>query len=393
MVACGIWESLVGRYFQTFLPWDTLVPSEPLGGATIIALLVFFSYAIVLNTVVPISLYVSVEVIRFVQSFLINWDEQMYHEKSGTHAKARTTTLNEELGQIEYIFSDKTGTLTQNIMTFNKCSIAGHAYGDIIDKATGDVVEITEDTEKVDFSFNLNYEPEFTFYDKTLLDAVRRGDKNCFDFFRLLALCHTVMSEVREDKLEYQAQSPDEAALVSAARNFGFVFKERTPNSITIEVMGVTEIYELLCILDFNNIRKRMSVILRHDGQLRLYCKGADSVIYERLKPGNEAMHNKTQEHLNVSTFLFLIFFFQIFFFFRNLLVRVCAHCVLLHVIWMKITLIIGNRDIKKLLWLWITERRSWTLFMKKLKGICILLVLLQLKINYRMVCPKLLLI
>lgn len=99
MVACGIWESLVGRYFQTFLPWDTLVPSEPLGGATIIALLVFFSYAIVLNTVVPISLYVSVEVIRFVQSFLINWDEQMYDDKSGTSAKARTTTLNEELGK------------------------------------------------------------------------------------------------------------------------------------------------------------------------------------------------------------------------------------------------------------------------------------------------------
>lgn len=305
MVACGIWESLVGQYFQTFLPWDTLIPTKPLGGATIIALLVFFSYAIVLNTVVPISLYVSVEVIRFVQSFLINWDEQMYHEKSGTHAKARTTTLNEELGQIEYVFSDKTGTLTQNIMTFNKCAIAGHSYGDIIDKATGDVVEVTDTTEKVDFSFNLNYEPEFTFYDQTLLDAVRSGDKNCFEFFRLLALCHTVMSEQSDDgKLEYQAQSPDEAALVSAARNFGFVFKERTPNSITIEVMGVTEIYELLCILDFNNIRKRMSVILRNNGHLRLYCKGADSVIYERLAHGDEEIKNRTQEHLNVSKLL-----------------------------------------------------------------------------------------
>lgn len=55
------------------------------------------------------------EVIRFAQSFLINWDEKMHYEKTNTSAKARTTTLNEELGQIEYIFSDKTGTLTQVI--------------------------------------------------------------------------------------------------------------------------------------------------------------------------------------------------------------------------------------------------------------------------------------
>ncbi|KAL1516456.1 hypothetical protein ABEB36_000367 [Hypothenemus hampei] len=299
MVACGIWESLVGRYFQTFLPWDTLVPSEPLGGATIIALLVFFSYAIVLNTFVPISLYVSVEVIRFVQSFLINWDEQMYYKKYNTYAKARTTTLNEELGQIEYIFSDKTGTLTQNIMTFNKCSIGGVCYGDIIDPRSGEVIEITDETEPIDFSFNTNYEPEFKFYDLKLLEAVRRRDHDTFLFFRLLALCHTVMSEQRDGKLEYQAQSPDEAALVSAARNFGFVFKERTSNTITIEVMGTKEVYELLCILDFNNIRKRMSVILRKDGKLTLYCKGADNVIYERLKDGQEEVKQKTYDHLN----------------------------------------------------------------------------------------------
>lgn len=144
-IACGVWETTTGQHFVVYLPWDPLIPTEPPGaGATVIALLVFFSYAIVLNTVVPISLYVSVEVIRLAQSFLINWDQQMYYEKSKTPAKARTTTLNEELGQIEYIFSDKTGTLTQNIMSFNKCSIGGIVYGDIFDPNTGEVIEPNE---------------------------------------------------------------------------------------------------------------------------------------------------------------------------------------------------------------------------------------------------------
>uniref|UniRef100_A0A7N6A8W2 Phospholipid-transporting ATPase n=1 Tax=Anabas testudineus TaxID=64144 RepID=A0A7N6A8W2_ANATE len=268
-VGNAVWEREVGSLFQSYLPWD-----PPVDNFLFSAFLSFWSYVIILNTVVPISLYVSVEVIRLGHSYFINWDQHMFCSQCNTAAEARTTTLNEELGQVEYIFSDKTGTLTQNIMIFNKCSINGQTYGKY---------------------------PNFCFYDDTLLESVKVGDLHTHEFFRLLSLCHTVMSEEKsEGELLYKAQSPDEGALVTAARNFGFVFRSRTPGTITTTEMGRPVTYTLLAILDFNNIRKRMSVIVRNpEGKIRLYCKGADTVLFERLHPCNQELMNITSDHLN----------------------------------------------------------------------------------------------
>uniref|UniRef100_A0A8C2G0W7 Phospholipid-transporting ATPase n=1 Tax=Cyprinus carpio TaxID=7962 RepID=A0A8C2G0W7_CYPCA len=265
----AVWEKEVGALFQSFLPWD-----PPVDNFLFSAFLSFWSYVIILNTVVPISLYVSVEVIRLGHSYFINWDRRMFCSRSNTAAEARTTTLNEELGQVEYIFSDKTGTLTQNIMTFNKCSINGHTYGEEQHMAR---------VQALDFSaWNPLAARDFCFYDQSLLDAVMEGEPAVHEFFRVLSLCHTVMSEEKRELL-YKAQSPDEGALVTAARNFGFVFRSRTPGTVTTQELGKAVTYTLLAILDFNNIRKRMSVIVRNpEGRIRLYCKGADTVLFER---------------------------------------------------------------------------------------------------------------
>ncbi|NXE85783.1 AT8B2 ATPase, partial [Cochlearius cochlearius] len=316
----AIWEHEVGVCFQIYLPWDEGVHSAFFSG-----FLSFWSYIIILNTVVPISLYVSVEVIRLGHSYFINWDKKMYCAKRRTPAEARTTPPPEELGQVEYIFSDKTGTLTQNIMVFSKCSVNGHSYGDVQDvlghKAELGEVRVPQGRclavpcaaappphlcpcqrpEPVDFSFNPPPPPRFQFWDPSLLEAVKLGPPPVHEFFRLLSLCHTVMSEAPpQGELYYKAQSPDEGALVTAARNFGFVFRSRTPKTITVHELGRAITYQLLAILDFNNIRKRMSVIVRSpEPPPRLYCKGADTILLERLHPTPPHLTNVTTDHLN----------------------------------------------------------------------------------------------
>ncbi|XP_053080014.1 probable phospholipid-transporting ATPase IM isoform X5 [Acinonyx jubatus] len=291
----SIWENQVGDQFRTFLFWNEGEKNSVFSG-----FLTFWSYIIILNTVVPISLYVSMEVIRLGHSYFINWDRKMYYPEKATPAEARTTTLNEELGQIEYIFSDKTGTLTENIMTFKKCSINGKIYGEA-DDDMGQKTDMTKKNKPVDFAVNPQADRTCEFSDHRLMESIKLGDSKVYEFLRVLALCHTVMSEENSaGQLIYQVQSPDEGALVTAARNLGFIFKSRTSETITIEELGTLVTYQLLAFLDFNNIRKRMSVIVRNpEGQIKLYSKGADTILFEKLHPSNEDLLTLTTDHLS----------------------------------------------------------------------------------------------
>ncbi|KAM4625451.1 phospholipid-transporting ATPase IA-like [Polymixia lowei] len=238
----------------------------------------FLTFIILFNNLIPISLLVTLEVIKFTQAYFINWDIDMHYETTDISAMARTSNLNEELGQVKYIFSDKTGTLTCNVMRFKKCTIAGVTYGHNIEAAD-----------------------EEGFNDPALLSNLHANHATApviQEFLTMMAVCHTAVPEKADDSIVYQASSPDEGALVRAASSLGFVFAGRTPDSVIIQAFGVEQRFELLNVLEFTSARKRMSVIMRTpSGQIRLYCKGADSVIYERLADSSK-YRDVTLNHL-----------------------------------------------------------------------------------------------
>uniref|UniRef100_A0A336MCV4 Phospholipid-transporting ATPase n=1 Tax=Culicoides sonorensis TaxID=179676 RepID=A0A336MCV4_CULSO len=232
------------------------------------------TFVILYNNLIPISLQVTLEMVRFLQAIFINMDKEMYHEESNTPAMARTSNLNEELGMVKYIFSDKTGTLTRNVMEFKKLSVAKNIY------------EVEDSPEK-----------------SPLVQKILNKNSSAAlinEFLTLLAVCHTVIPEKMDDgTIVYHAASPDERALVYGAQKFGYIFETRTPHHVEVDALGVVEKYEILNVLEFTSTRKRMSVITRNSkGEIKLYCKGADTVIFERLASNGQSFKDLTLRHL-----------------------------------------------------------------------------------------------
>ena len=167
----------------------------------------------------------TIEVVKFWQASLINSDLDMYYAPTDTSALCRTSSLVEELGQIAYIFSDKTGTLTCNEMEFRECSIYGTMYAQIVDDAKREQGQKSFDTLK---QKALEDTPE-----AVIVRELSVTGYNCYCNLPLknpslslsmLAVCHTVIPEERDGKMIFQASSPDEAALVSGAEILGYRF-------------------------------------------------------------------------------------------------------------------------------------------------------------------------
>uniref|UniRef100_A0A6Q2Y9F9 Phospholipid-transporting ATPase n=1 Tax=Esox lucius TaxID=8010 RepID=A0A6Q2Y9F9_ESOLU len=230
------------------------------------------TFIILYNNLIPISLLVTLEVVKFTQALFINWDMEMYYPETDTPAMARTSNLNEELGQVKYLFSDKTGTLTCNVMHFKKCTIAGITYGHFPDQEVDRSME--------DFSHNST-----EFDDPTLIQNIEKNhptSPQICDFLTMMAVCHTVVPEREENQLIYQASSPDEGALVKGAKGLGFVFTARTPGSVIIEARGKEKSFELLNVLEFSSAEGKTRVADV------ILCVLQDNVIFERLNDASQ---------------------------------------------------------------------------------------------------------
>jgi phospholipid-translocating P-type ATPase (flippase) len=267
--------------------------------------------------VVPMSLYVVFEMLKlFVLGYQVNSDKQMVDPVTKEPAVARTTDLIEEMGQINFVFSDKTGTLTKNEMVFARACVEGKDVGDFRRKENE---REAEGVVKVKHGITSPETCDTPYW------------KDVHWFFTCLATCHSVQvqmndtsvqeashatggtaanSSPRSDETEaarsrYLGMSPDEVALVEASAQVGIVFEKRlrqggasgsTSSEVTLTCPdGGTQVFSIMYELEFNSDRKRMSVVMRHSNEIYVVTKGADSVMEPLLTENFNATY---QDHL-----------------------------------------------------------------------------------------------
>lgn len=242
------------------------------------------NWILIFGNFVPISLMLTLETVKFFQGFLMSIDKGLI-ATNGIECKVQSSNLNEELGQIEYVFSDKTGTLTCNEMRFKYLIIGNEVYG----KRRG-------------YEGELPYVKNVDFEDPKVWEISKNqfATEDCRrlrDAIMLLGICHNVVVEQNGD---FNASSPDELAFVNFAKLVGCEFKGMDEdNNIVVNEFGVPRKYKLLNIFEFNSDRKRMSAIVQDDtGKIVMYSKGADSIMIPRYHQEKKPNFDELIQHL-----------------------------------------------------------------------------------------------
>jgi len=243
------------------------------------------NWLLIFGNFVPISLLLTLETVKFLQGKLMAIDKGLL-SANGIGCGVQSSNMNEELGQIDYVFSDKTGTLTCNEMRFKYLIVGAEAYG-----------------MKRGYEGEVPYVKNVDFEDPRVWQIRDQGfaTKDCRrlrDAIVFLGLCHSVVLEIDGD---YNASSPDELAFVNFAKLVGCEFKGTSEdNYIMIKEFDENKKYKMLEVIDFNSTRKRMSCIVRTpEGKIFMYCKGADSIMIPRYSEDKKENFNQTMDHID----------------------------------------------------------------------------------------------
>lgn len=279
-ISLGITGTLINRG-QNF--WYLGVSTDNAAHQAVVFMLRF---VLLISMLIPISIKVTLDAVQFLSSKFITWD---LHFSLGGKAPAsvRDTTISEDLGQIEYVLTDKTGTLTQNVMQLRCCSIGSRVYGDksrySISQGGGSGLHTAQD-----LLANLPDSPVVANF--PMPDSKEALSSSPSLFFTALALCNSVSpKQQQQQQFGFSGASPDEEAFAECCAHLGFVLVGRDRAFVDLELRGnpgssnvnvIRQRYAILHCFEFTSERKMMSVLLRApSGLLVLLSKGADEVM------------------------------------------------------------------------------------------------------------------
>ena len=296
-------------FYQNFL----LIKRSPI----IESFITFFTYFLLLNTMIPISLIVTIEIIKIFLGLLIEWDTKLYSKFHHVFCKARAVSINEELGNVNFIFSDKTGTLTLNQLKFKYCIINQKCYAykrDInISSNFNKTFSLASDKKLLEtfkyikeitpfhenhFSNEVSNKRRYIKDNKNNKNNIKeinelKEDINIIDeFWKAIALTNECMVSEDKGEIKYLGTSPDDNELVKTASSQGYKLFSTSIDKKMLRIGREGEFsFEILHVLGFSSERKRMSIIFRDKNKIKIYCKGADMEIIKRLSIKEKKKH------------------------------------------------------------------------------------------------------
>lgn len=245
-------------------------------------MITFVRYILLLSSIIPISLRVNVDLAKLVYSMRINRDKDI------EGCIVRNSSIPEELGRIEHLLCDKTGTLTQNIMIFKKLATTISTFSE-------ESLPELENYIKKNISRSPTTCSEYPLTNKRDKMAVFR------DLMTACMVCHNVTPTIDNGERVLQASSPDEVALVKFGESLNYELTKRTTNSIELKnPLGHLEQYEILQNFPFSSERKRMGILVKDlvSGKYIFYLKGADAVIKDKVGKIDASWLNEECENL-----------------------------------------------------------------------------------------------